>query len=181
VPRSYFYERNVKPEAHVAANAHLYHGELPAGTRLYDMSADPHRLLESHFVQTAHGQIHKTPDLDQVEKKLKRLGYHGYHSYGPPGAIAYFHDLPVISGEARKAEEMAKAKLPLPESKPTHKQIKYPVGAQKDPGPGSGREAGQLKVQDPETGKTKWRSVRSGIVMAPDGSPTSSRNPSGGK
>ncbi len=248
IPRSYFYERNQKPEAHVAANSYLYHGELPKGTRLYDMSADPLNLLESGLVQTPHGQIHKTPDLDQVEKKLKKLGYHGYHNYGPPGALAYFHDLPVISGDgkerdvtksekcwnggqwagsseaarvhhcscgahlsvtpkhnpkiagetltgwhvrvpahneggdSKKAEEsMAKGKLPLPESQSTHKQIKYPVGQVKDSSPGGSRDVGKIKIQDPESGKTKWRQVRAGLVMAPDGTPTSSRNPSGGK
>lgn len=59
--------------------------------------------------------------------------------------------------------------------------VVLPVGAQIDAGPEANHEAGEIKIRDPETQKTKWRSVRAGLVMAPDGTPTSSRNPSGGK
>ena len=51
-----------------------------------------------------------------------------------------------------------------------------PVGSQKDPSASGTAEAGKIKVAG-EDGKTKWRSVRAGLVMAPDGSPVSSRNP----
>ena len=71
-------------------------------------------------------------------------------------------------------------KAALTAGKTGRHQVDLPVGSQIDAGPSAAHESGELKVQDPATGKTKWRSVRAGIVMAPDGTPTSSRNPSGG-
>lgn len=59
-------------------------------------------------------------------------------------------------------------------------QVVLPVNSQLDPSPSATRNVGRIKILDPNTQKTKWRSVRAGIVMAPDGTPTSSRNPSGG-
>jgi hypothetical protein len=62
-----------------------------------------------------------------------------------------------------------------------HFAINMPPGSQVDTGPtGSnipGRKGGRKKVVDPATNKTKWREMRAGQVMAPDGSPTSSRHP----
>jgi len=78
---------------------------------------------------------------------------------------------------ARAKQDMSKAALEA--GKTGRHQVNYPVGTQIDGAPAGGKDAGQLKVQDPVTGKTKWRSVRAGIVMAPDGTPTSSRNPGG--
>lgn len=52
-----------------------------------------------------------------------------------------------------------------------------PVGSQIDAGPDAAHKAGRIKVEDPATGKTKWRQVRANMVMDPkDGTPTSSRN-----
>lgn len=70
-------------------------------------------------------------------------------------------------------------KAALEAGKTGRHQVVLPVGSQVDSGPSAAHEAGEIKVRDPETGKTKWRSVRAGLVMAPDGTPTSSRNPSG--
>jgi hypothetical protein len=75
-------------------------------------------------------------------------------------------------------EELDKAALEA--GKTGRHVVKLPVGSQVDPGPSAAHEGGEIKVQDPATGKTKWRQVRAGIVMAPDGTPTSSRNPTGG-
>lgn len=71
----------------------------------------------------------------------------------------------------------------------TKLNMKYPTGTTKQgAAPGNGnRETGKVKVkpneynggEKPKTGETKWRSVRAGVVMAPDGTPTSSLNPSG--
>lgn len=60
-------------------------------------------------------------------------------------------------------------------------QVVLPVGSQIDGAPSGNHKAGKIKVADPATGQSKWRSVRAGQVMAPDGTPTSSRNPSGGQ
>lgn len=70
-------------------------------------------------------------------------------------------------------------KAALEAGKTGRHQVVLPVGSQVDPGPSAAHEGGEIKVRDPETGKTKWRQVRSGLVMAPDGTPTSSRNPGG--
>ncbi len=75
-------------------------------------------------------------------------------------------------------EDIEKAALPMPKA-PTRHELNLPVGSQKDSSPGGSQDAGKLKVQDPKTGKEKWRSVRAGLVMDPGGAPTSSRNPSG--
>lgn len=77
----------------------------------------------------------------------------------------------------QEAEEMEKAALSA--GKTGRHNVVLPVGSQIDSGPSSNHEGGELKVRDPETGKTKWRQVRAGLVMAPDGTPTSSRNPGG--
>lgn len=71
-------------------------------------------------------------------------------------------------------------KAALEAGKTGRHQVVLPVGSQVDAGPSAAHEAGEIKLRDPDTGKTKWREVRAGIVMAPDGTPTSSRNPSGG-
>ncbi len=79
----------------------------------------------------------------------------------------------------KEEEPMDKAKLPLPENTPTHTEHQYAVGSVKESGAQGTQDVGKIKVQSPETGKTKWRQVRSGLVMGPDGQPVSSRNPSG--
>lgn len=211
IPRSYFYVRGTKPEAHVAANAHLYHGTIKPGTRLYDFGEDPDSYLAPKWVQTNHGQLYQVPDLDDVEHDLHKRGFHGYRNYGPDGALALFHPLNVRRADIQKMDDMPaqpdvikaeckhfygngkkclrckaekgadidKGELPLPESKPTHKQIKYPVGAVKDSGPEGTRDVGKVKVQHPDDGKTGWVSVRAGQVLSQDGHPISSRNPGG--
>lgn len=70
-------------------------------------------------------------------------------------------------------------KAALEAGKTGRHKVNYPVGTQIDGSPSGNHEAGEVKVQDPETGLTKWRSVRAGMVMAPDGTKTSSRNPGG--
>lgn len=72
-------------------------------------------------------------------------------------------------------------KAALEAGKTGRHNVVLPPGSQKDAAANGARDSGQIKVLDPATGKTKWRSVRAGIVMAPDGTPVSSRNPSGGK
>lgn len=73
-----------------------------------------------------------------------------------------------------KKKSLGKAALEA--GKTGRHQVNYPVGTQIDGAPAGGKDAGQLKVQKPD-GTTTWRSVRAGIVRAPDGTPTSSRNP----
>lgn len=96
IPRIYLYTRPGTPEGIVTAGApHQYHGELPHGTKLYDIGKDELGLNAPKWKQTKNGMEYHVPDLNQVERKLKRMGYHGYHNYGVKDAIAYFHSLPV--------------------------------------------------------------------------------------
>ena len=96
IPRTYYYTRPGTPEAHVAAApSHLYHGELPAGTKLYDMGEDRLGLKKDRWKPTKMGMVFQPADMDAAERKLKKLGYHGYHNYGTQDALAYFHPLPV--------------------------------------------------------------------------------------
>lgn len=71
----------------------------------------------------------------------------------------------------------AKAAL-VPRKTGVH-QVHYPVGSQKDAGAQGTRDVGKIKVQSSADGKTKWRSVRAGLVMDKEGNPISSRNPGG--
>jgi hypothetical protein len=70
-------------------------------------------------------------------------------------------------------------KAALDPGKTGRHNVVLPVGSQIDSGPTGTRNVGKVKVEDKETGKTKWRSVRAGLVMDPQGNPVSSRNPSG--
>ena len=83
----------------------------------------------------------------------------------------------IKANQPQTPDELDKAALEA--GKTGRHQVNLPVGSQVDPGPSAAHEGGELKVRDPETGKTKWRQVRAGVVMAPDGTPTSSRNPGG--
>lgn len=96
IPRTYLYHRSAEPEGVVTAGAaHLYHGNLPGNTKLYDLGEDTLGINRPKWRNTKYGQEYHVPDLDLVEKKIAKLGYHGYHNYGVPGAIAYFHPVKV--------------------------------------------------------------------------------------
>lgn len=176
IPRTYLYLKDTAPEHHISASAkHLYHGELPVGTKLYNVKKDPLKLMEPKWEQTKNGKEYHPADMDRVEKKLFKLGYDGYHSYGVEGAIAYFHPLSVRSAD----EKAEKAELPMPENAPKHIRHNWPVGTTKDMGPTGGTDAGKVKVRHPETGKTSWVEVKAGQIMSDDGHAISSRNPGG--
>lgn len=82
---------------------------------------------------------------------------------------------PAEQPEPKKAEPVEKAALDP--GKTGRHLVNLPVGSQVDAAPESAHKAGQIKVQDPNTGKTAWRQVRANMVMNPeDGTPTSSRN-----
>lgn len=96
---------------------------------------------------------------------------------------------PLSSIHAKINAKVFKAGLPmsgvrhaLEAGKTGHHQVVLPVGSQLDAGPLASRNVGRIKIADPDTGNSKWRQVRAGMIMAPDGSATSSRNPNpGGK
>lgn len=76
-----------------------------------------------------------------------------------------------VMGGANLAKEALEAGLTG-----RHK-VNYPVGTQIDGSASGNHDAGEIKIQDPVTGATKWREVRSGRVMGADGQPASSRHP----
>jgi hypothetical protein len=79
-----------------------------------------------------------------------------------------------------KRKKMEKTLHALEAGKTGRHQVVLPVGSQLDAGQHASRNVGKVKVRNTETGKTKWREVRAGQVMDPQGNPTSSLNPSGG-
>ena len=173
IPRTYYYTRPGTPESHVASGAHLYHGELPKNTKLYDMGADPLGLMAGKWKQTKNGQMYEAPDKDRAEKKLVAAGYQGYHNYGTKDALVYFHKLPVR--HVTKSDNTGLAKAEAPKFK--HFVMHYPIGFML---PTGGKKGGRIKVMH-NNGKTSWISARAGLIQSPEGAgiPTSSRNPKG--
>ncbi len=96
-PRVYLYEAGAKPEAQVAAGGFKYRAELPSNLKLYDFSTDEHKLMKPRVTKTPRGTMVDPPDLDAVERKLIKLGYHGYRGYSSaaPNAVAIFGKVPV--------------------------------------------------------------------------------------
>ena len=74
------------------------------------------------------------------------------------------------------AKVMVKAALEA--GKTGRHSVVLPVNSQLDASASADRSrVGRIKILDRNTGKTKWRQVRSGIIMDDTGNPTSSRNP----
>lgn len=68
-------------------------------------------------------------------------------------------------------------KAALEAGKTGRHHVILPVGARKDSGPTGTRDVGKIKIMNPKTNHSQWRSVRSNQVMDPTtGTPTSSRN-----
>ncbi len=89
----------------------------------------------------------------------------------------------MVNGVALMARELAKQK---PEEmakaiKAKHHKMNYMPNFHLPTGPGTSHgKGGKLKVMH-SNGKTTWISVRAGMIMSPEGRPTSSRHPSGYK
>lgn len=133
-------------------------------------------LVEA-MIALARGQDEQ-PQSEPVEKAEGRVGYCKW-KLGErrcrrlcTGDYCHTH-----KAHTQPKEDLDKAALEA--GKTGRHQVNLPVGSQVDPGPSANHEGGEIKIRDPETGKSKWRQVRSGLVMAPDGTPTSSRNPGG--
>lgn len=54
---------------------------LPKGLKLYNLGEDPQELMTPVVRQTDYGQFFEPVEMPDVEKKLKRMGYHGYHGH----------------------------------------------------------------------------------------------------
>lgn len=81
----------------------------------------------------------------------------------------------VFNGLLKRAQSKSIEKAALEAGKTGRHHVILPVGSVKEPGAGGTQEAGKIKTMDPQTGKTKWKSIRAGVVMAEDGTPQSSR------
>lgn len=114
------------------------------------------------------GYVQKSEPSDLVEY-LEADGHE--HEWGKDEAGGYC----LKCGSDQKTIELAKAGLPMPDATPKRIVHPWPVGTVKE---------GKVKVAhvDPATNAqtgTGWKEVRAGMVTAPDGHPTSSRNPNG--
>lgn len=54
---------------------------LPKHLKLYNIGDDPDGHMNPVVRQTKHGQFFEPVEWGDVEKKLKKLGYHGYHGH----------------------------------------------------------------------------------------------------
>ncbi len=101
-PRVYLYQGGTEPEPQVAAGGFKYRAELPASIKLYDFSKDEHKLMKPRVTKTPRGTMIDPPDLDAIERKLIKLGFHGYKGYSPnaPNAVAIFRKVKVTPVEA---------------------------------------------------------------------------------
>lgn len=115
------------------------------------------------------GDVNKSEPSDLVQYAEVDDGHE--HEWGKDEGGGYC----LQCGGDQEAIELQKAGLPMP--KPTPRRIvhPWPVGTMKE---------GKIKVAhvDPSTNAqtgTGWKEARAGMVMAPDGHPTSSRNPNG--
>jgi hypothetical protein len=80
--------------------------------------------------------------------------------------------------EGCMGEEIDKAALEA--GKTGRHDLELPPGSKKDCGAQGDRSGGTIKVQTPEDGTMKWRSVRAGMIAAPDGTATSALHPNPG-
>jgi hypothetical protein len=70
---------------------------LPKGMKLYHLGDDPQGLMEPKVRQTKHGQFFEPVEMPDVEKKLKRMGYHGYHGHArDPNSYVAFAKAPKL-------------------------------------------------------------------------------------
>lgn len=114
-------------------------------------------------------EVNKSEPSDLVQYLESDDGHE--HEWGKDEAGDYC----LKCGSDKEAIELAKAGLPMPKATPKRIVHPWPVGTVKE---------GKVKVAhvDPNTNAqtgTGWKEVRAGMVMAPDGHPTSSRNPNG--
>lgn len=100
IPRVYVYHADTAAEPRIQASTRVkYRVSLPASAKLYNMGDDEHGLLTPTVRHTKHGTFYDAVDLDDIERKIKNLGYVGYHNYHPqiPNAVALFVKTPVKS------------------------------------------------------------------------------------
>lgn len=55
--------------------------ELPKHLKLYNLADDPEGFMEPKFRETEYGMVYEPTEMPDIEKQLKRKGYHGYHGH----------------------------------------------------------------------------------------------------
>lgn len=135
IPRTYYYHAGTEPESTFKSGSmQRYRVKLPKGAKLYDIGKDSHNLFRPKVRHTDDGVIHEPMDLDEIEKKIRKLGFYGYKNYHPsiPNAVAVFYpldakpmsksvseplelaktDVEVLMQHPNRAERMMALKLP---------------------------------------------------------------------
>jgi hypothetical protein len=102
VPRSYVYLEEDKPEPAVAKGRYRYEGTLPEDWKLYDLSADEHRLADSLKQKGLKGRDF----YDALEHEIYQKGFHGY--YNPKSKLSHvaaiFHKIPLDKSDKEQKQ-----------------------------------------------------------------------------
>jgi len=106
LPRSYVYLDQDTPEHIIAQGRHRYEGELGDDVKLYDLQADPEKVV-SH-VQQKTGLMGRGL-ADALEHELHGRGYHGYHNPKAGNIAALFQKQKVMRKAAGDAVHQAPA------------------------------------------------------------------------
>ena len=119
--------------------------------------------------QVAKGIITELEHTDKVEVALKIALDHLRED------AKYYDKLEVMEGKKESVEKAdGIGKLPIAGAKTTREHVVLPVGSTKPCDAQGTRDVGKVKIQGAD-GKVKWREVRSGMVLGPDGSAISAR------
>lgn len=181
-------ENRANQEAHLVTQDWLQQeGEDISGTVDRDMYNRKGALIDKHpgslsdlsdrLTSSMHDNRLKNEEMYGQDGDRWPTGEPG----GPSQTANYWEDVDIASRSPILKRKLQKVAHALEAGKTGRHQVVLPVGSQLDSGQHANRDrVGRIKVRSPSTGKTKWRQVRAGMVMDPEGNPTSSRNPSGG-
>jgi hypothetical protein len=109
VDRAYFYEGGSKPEPDLEGT-NRYTAQLPPDARIYDIGADPDKIIDRSLNPSGHGV-----DLSLLEKNVKDAGYFGFKNSksSMPYAVGVFYSLPVTRGQESEAQSRYMGELIL--------------------------------------------------------------------
>ena len=155
------------PKAKVK-KAEINLSDLTGGTAEEDQTGitefDPKQIAKGFLVEMEH--------TDKVAVALKICLDHLREDK------KYYTKLEQVEGKepmAKKGLSFAPGKLPEAGAKTTREHVVLPVGSQIDSSASGTRNSGRVKTQGSD-GKEKWREVRAGQVLGPDGAARSSRS-----
>jgi hypothetical protein len=123
-------------------------------TNLYNDDVRSFEGDEAQVLAQLHHHYHWTDSCTTVQDAVERISRaQAYQAQLVPGDPMDELDKAANTGGERGREHVV-----------------HPVGTVAD---------GYVKVKDQETGREHWRQVEAGMVMDPNGNPTSARNPGG--